>query len=456
MLFDLNRYGAAVFFQESRRLWALALPMMLTSIASVGVGVADTAIAGGAGKDHLTAVALGSSVFTTVLVTSFGIMTALNPMFAQLHGAGRKADIGETGRQGLWFGLVAGVAGMLLVFALIAPLQHYLNLPARIETMLGDYLFYAALGLPAAMLHRALTAYTGSLNRPQAAMWVSWAALLLNIPLNYIFVYGKFGLPEMGGAGCGAATALVCVFNAAALGVYTVKNRYFRDFGLTARFSAPCLADFRQIWQLGWPIGLSYFLEVSLFACIAWLVADLGADTVAAQQIVLSICSLVYMVPAALGSAATVRIGYSLGLRRFARARYICGVSLALGLAGACAVMVPMWFWRETWVAFYTGDAAVMALGVELMLFAVVYQLFDFTQCIASYALRGYKITRLPMLIHAVSFWGLGLLPGWVSAYRFGLGVQGFWYGLILGLTAAAAALVWYLAACARHKARAA
>lgn len=445
MLFHLNQYPISDFKRETRQLITLALPMMLAQIAAVGVGVVDTAMAGSASKNDLTAVALGSSVFSTLFITFMGVMAALNPIIAQLHGSGKTQAVGEMGRQGVWFGLLLGVVSMLFILCMIAPFQHYLNLSDNIETMLGDYLYYTAWGMPAALLHRALHAYASSLNRPKPIMWVSWAALFLNVPLNYVFVYGKFGLPQTGGAGCGLATAIVFWFNALALGAYVAKHTYFRPFGLTQKFSLPSWQAQKQILSLGLPIGFSYFLEASLFSMIVWLIADLGQDYVAAQQVVLSISSMVYMIPQAIGSAATVRVGYALGQRNPHLARYMSGVALSSGAFLAIITLIFLMVFRFPLIRIYTQDTAVIHIANGVLLCAAIFQLFDFTQCIASYALRGYKLSRMPMLIHAVAFWGLGLLPGYALGYGLGLGIYGFWLALIFSLASAAVALVYYL-----------
>lgn len=448
MLFELNQYGWARLFRESRQLIGLALPMMLAQIAAVGVSVVDTIMAGAAGKEDLAAVALGSSVFSTVFITFLGIMTALNPLIAQMHGAGKTHEVGEMGRQGIWFGVLIGVVGMVLLLALIAPLKAYLNLSDNVETQFGDYLFYMALAMPAVMIYRALHAYASSLNRPEPIMWISWAALVLNVPLNYVFVYGKWGVPAMGGAGCGLASALVFWFNAISLGIYIAKNQYFQSFGLTEKFSAINWREQKNIWQIGWAIGLSYFLEASLFAFIVWLIADLGANVVAAQQIVISLTTIVYMIPQAIGSAATVRVGFALGQRQFVRARYVSGVSVLLGLAIAVLMAVVLLLGRYPLVGLYTSDVDVVAIAAQIMVLGAVFQLFDFTQCITSYALRGYKITRIPMIIHGVAFWLMGLLPGYALAHWANMGVYGFWTALVISLGVAALALVYYLARC--------
>lgn len=332
MLLDLDRFSFSVFLKEIRLLTALALPMLLAQVAQVGIGFVDTVMAGGAGKEDLAAVALGSSAFATVYITFMGIMAALNPMIAQLYGAGKTGEAGETGRQGIWFGLILGIFGMILMWAAITPFRNWLTLSDYVEGTMAQYMLFTSLAMPAAMVHRALHAYASSLNRPRLIMLVSFAAFVLNVPLNYIFVYGKFGMPALGGAGCGVATMAVFWFSALALWIYIAKEKFFRPFGLTAKFGKPDWAVFKQIWKIGAPIGLSYFLEASAFSFIVFLIAPFGEDYVAAQQVGISLSGILYMIPQSVGSAGTVRIGFSLGRREFSRARYISGVSLGVGL----------------------------------------------------------------------------------------------------------------------------
>ncbi|MCP1772630.1 MATE family multidrug resistance protein [Neisseria perflava] len=452
MLLDLNRHSFPIFKQEIRRLIALAVPMLLAQVAQVGIGFVDTVMAGGAGKEDLAAVALGSSAFSTIYITFIGIMTALNPMIAQLNGAEKLDEVGETGRQGMWFGLALGVFGMLLMWAVIVPFQNWLDLSSKVEGMMAQYMLFTSLAMPAAMLHRALHAFASSLNRPHVIMLVSFAAFLLNIPLNYAFVYGKLGLPALGGAGCGVATALVFWFSALALWLYVAKQRFFRPYRLMAKFSKPDGAAFGQIWKIGAPIGLSYFLEASAFSFIVFLVARQGEDYVAAQQVVISLTGIIYMIPQSVGSAATIRVGYALGQRDGAQARYISGVSLVLGWLLAVITALALVSLRYPLAGMYTHDTAVLQIAATVLLFSAVFQLADATQCITSYALRGYKVTKAPMVIHAVAFWGCGLLPGYWLAYHADMGIYGFWTALIVSLTIAAVALVWCLERCSRSR----
>lgn len=451
MLFDLTRTPARRLAAESREIARLALPMLVAQAAQVATGFVDTVMAGHVSTDDLAAVAIGSSLFLTVYVTLMGLVTALNPILSHQLGAGELARIGETGRQGLWFGLMTGLLGLGLMFAFQPLLGQLLGLPPDVLDKTLLFMSGTALALPAAMLHRALHAYASSLNRPRPIMFMSLAALGLNIPLNYILIHGLFGLPRMGGAGCGWATAAAFWFNAGALGLYVAANRHFRPYGLMHRFSWPRAAEQLAFLRLGTPIALSFFVEISLFTSIALLIAPLGALTVAGHQAAQNFCTLIYMVPQCLSTALTVRIGQYAGARRFGEARMCAGVGLGLGLAGALLIMLLILVCRVPIMRLYTDDPRLVALGASLLLFAAVYQLADSTQTIASGALRGYKLTKVPMLIHITAFWciglGLGIVLGrtaWLTPAP--LGVYGFWSALVISLSAAAWLLMRYLA----------
>lgn len=452
MLLDINRYSFATYKKELSALVVLALPMLLSQVAQVGTGFVDTVMAGGASKEDLAAVALGSSVFITIYVTLMGVMTALNPILAQAYGASKNStnahQIGEMGRQGLWYGLLIGVVGMFIMWATIAPFQATLNLSTYTLNTTGQYLWFVGLAMPAAMIHRALHAYASSLNRPKTIMIVSWICFFINIPLNWVFVYGKFGMPALGGAGCGLATAVVFWINVLLLGFYIAKDQHFEPFGLTDKLSFPNIKLLGDITKLGMPIGLSFFIEVSLFTCIMFLVAKLDGDTenyVAAQQVVISLTSLIFMIPQSMGIASTVRVGFSIGKKQLAKARYISGVAVLSSVIISFATAAFLIVFRHQLADMYTDDLAVIAIAGSLILFAAAFQLVDAIQCVASYALRGYKVTTIPMVIHTIAFWGCGLLPGYVLAFYGKMGIYGFWTALVVSLGVAAVALLWYL-----------
>lgn len=456
MLFHLDRAGWPRIREETRTLSHLALPMMVAQIAQVATGFVDTVMAGRVSTDDLAAVSLGASIFVTVYVTLMGVVSALNPILSHQFGAGETRGIGETARQGLWFGLLLGCLGALLMLAIQPLLRQWLSLPDTVEDKVMLYIDGAAFGMPAAMMHRALHAFASSLNRPRPIMVVSLIALLLNIPLNYMLIHGLFGLPQLGGAGCGWATGVVMWFNAITLFVYLARNRALAGYGLTQQFSWPQWSRFPAILRLGLPIGLSFFVEVSLFSFIALLIAQLGTLVVASHQAVLNFSSLIYMIPQSIATALTIRVGQSIGSGDYQQARLISGLGIALSIAAALLTMLLVLLFRHQIIAMYSQDPAVVALGSTLMLFAAFYQLTDAMQTVASGALRGYKITTLPMVIHIVSFWGLGLGLGMVLGLTDWLlprlGVHGFWAALVVSLSVAGLTLVGYLSHISRQR----
>jgi len=450
MLFELNRTAPRQVWRESHQIVRLALPMLVAQLAQVATGFVDTVMSGHVGTGDLAAVSLGSSVFLTCYVTLLGLVTALNPILAHLQGANQIQRIGETARQGLWFGLFVGVGGLILMLALRPLLARSIHLPPEVVDKALLFITGAALAMPAAMLHRALHAIASALNRPRAIMFMSLSALALNVPLNYILIHGLFGMPRMGGAGCGWATAAAFWFNCIGLFCYIALNRHFTAYGILQRFSRPRPHAMKEMLKLGVPIGLSFFVEISLFTFIALLISGLGTVVVACHQAVLNFSSMIYMVPQSISTALAVRVGHSAGAGDYRQARLITGVGLMLGLLSALAIMALTFLLRTHIIALYTSDPRLIAMGATLLIFAALYQLADSTQTIASSALRGYKLTTVPMVIHISSFWviGLGLgmtlgLTRWLTPEP--LGVYGFWGALVISLSVAAVLLIFYL-----------
>ena len=455
MLLDISRYNFSAYKKEFAALVALALPMLLSQVAQVGTGFVDTVMAGSISTSDLSAVGLGNSVFFTVYITLLGVMTALNPMISQAFGIHKHKNtndtqkaIGNLGWQGIWYGLFLGVIGLFLVWSVIGFFDKFLNLEAKTLAVSQLYLWFIGFAMPAALIHRALHAYASSLGKPKAIMIVSWICFFANIFLNWVFVYGKFGIPMLGGAGCGLATAIVFWINALLLGLYIAKDKFFAPFGLFDKFRKPDIKLFGEITRLGVPIGLSFFIEVSLFACIIFLVAKLDGDTtklISAQQIVINLTSLIFMIPQSIGIASTVRIGINLGQNNPQQARYVSGVAISSAMAISFLTASFLIIFRYKLADMYTDDLAVIDICGTLLLFAAAFQLVDAIQCVASYALRGYKITKSPMIIHMICFWGFGIIPGVIFAFWFGLGIYGFWLALVVSLAVAAISLLWLL-----------
>ena len=417
------------------------------------MSVADVAMAGHASAQDLAGVSLGVSVWHIVIVTLMGLLMAVNPVVSQHVGAGEFGRIGPVVRQALWNALGVGVLAMG-VANLGALVFVTLDIEPAVRVLARDFVFVIGFALPAFCCYRVLYGYSASVNQTKPLMVIALVALALNIVVNWLLVYGNLGLPRLGGLGCAWATLLCVWFDLAAMVWWIRRAPAYRATQPFTGFERPQWPEIRKLLRLGAPIGVTYFAETSAFSLIALLVAGFGTAQVAAHQIALNFASLVFMVPMSLGLALLTRVGQALGAGdpREARFRAWIGVAMALLVAGLSAVVIA--FTTVQIAAAYTSDAAVAALAAQLLVFAALFQLPDATQVSASCAIRAYKVTRTPMVIHLTAFWGLclplgcvlGLAPEWLPVRPAEpMGARGFWIALVAGLGIAALGLLWLL-----------
>lgn len=429
---------------EWRRLLSLAIPIVIAQLANTAMGFVDTMMAGRVSPNDLAAVALGNSIWVPIFLLMSGVLLATTAKAARLFGAGDNASIGPLVRQALWLGLMFG-SGLAVLMWNAKPLMHWLQIsPALIEPAMG-YLRAVACGFPAVAVYLVFRCYSDALGRTRPSMVIGILGLLINIPVNYIFIYGKLGVPAMGGVGCGWATALVMVFMALAMLVWVRWAPYYQGHNVFARFQWPNLSMQKSLATLGVPIGIAIFAEASIFSIIALLIGGLGANTVAGHQIALNFSSLVFMLPYSLGMATTVRVGQAMGAQQPQQARFAAFVAMGTALLVACISAGYMTWLRESIARIYTEDPVVLSIAAALIVYAAVFQFSDAVQVTAAGALRGYQDTRMTMLITLVSYWGVGLPIGYILGLTDYLGTAqgpaGMWQGLIAGLTCAAVLL---------------
>ncbi|MCQ4325246.1 MATE family efflux transporter [Stutzerimonas stutzeri] len=442
---------------ELRTLFALALPMMIAQLASTAMGFVDTVMAGRVSPQDLAAVALGNSIWVPVYLLVSGIMLATTPNVAQHFGAGQQQQIGPLVRQALWMGASIGTLSALLMWN-AEPILHRMHVaPALIEPTIA-YLRAVACGFPAVALYQVLRCFSDGLGHPRPSMVIGILGLLLNIPLNYIFIYGKLGVPAMGGVGCGVSTALVMLFMLLAMSFWVKRAAYYQASQLFAHFEWPRWPMLRHLLAVGVPIGVAVFAEASIFSVIALLIGGLGATVVAGHQIALNFTSLIFMIPLSLGMAVTVRVGQALGRSAPRDARFVAGVGIATALVYACFSASLMLLFSEQIARIYTPDPAVIAVAAGLFFYAALFQFSDVVQVTAAGALRGYQDTRMTMIYTLFAYWGIGLPVGYLLGLTDHLGAasgpSGLWQGLIAGLSCAALLLSVRLARSARREIR--
>lgn len=444
---------------ELRALLALAVPIIIAQLAHTAMGFVDTVMAGRVSPRDLAAVALGNSLWVPVFLLMTGVLLATTPKVAQRFGAGNHSEIGPLVRQALWLALAVGLLAAVALWN-AEPVLHWMQVDTELIEPAMGYLRAVACGFPAVALYHVLRCFSDGLGHTRPTMVLGLLGLLLNIPLNYIFIYGKLGLPAMGGVGCGWATALVMVAMLLGMLVWVTWAPYYQASGLLRRFDWPQGSVIRRLLSVGLPIGVSIFAEASIFSVIALLIGGLGATVVAGHQIALNFSSMVFMIPYSLGMAATVRVGQALGRREPREARFAAGVAMATALAYACLSASGMLWLRTDIAEIYTPDLAVIGVAGSLLIYSAFFQFSDAIQVTAAGALRGYQDTRVTMLITLLAYWGIGLPVG----YSLGLtdwlgepsGPRGLWQGLVVGLSCAALLLGIRLARSARRHIRAA
>lgn len=424
---------------EIRALWQLAWPILIGQLANVGMSVADVAMAGHASAQDLAGIALGSSVWMIVFVTLMGVMMAVNPVISHHVGAEEWGRIPTVVRQALWKGVGVGFIAMIVVNG-CAYFFASMNLEPVVEDVATQFVRITSLGLPVFACYRVLYGYSTSLNQTQPIMVIAVLALALNVLLNWLLIFGNLGFPAMGGVGCAWATLICMVFNLVVLLWWIRHSKAYDSTWPFDVWEAPHWLEIRHLLYLGLPIGITYFAESSAFGLIALWVARFGTTQVAAHQVALNFSSLTFMLPLSLGLALLTRVGQALGAgdAEEARFRSHIGISLSAGLAAIVAVLIAAF--NHEIVQLYTSDAAVASIAAGLLLWAAWYQISDAMQVSASCATRGYKETRLPMVIHLVAFWlialplGCVLGLGWIPQWHAPMQAEGFWIGLVVGL----------------------
>jgi len=356
-------------------------------------------------------------------------------------------------RQGLWKALGVGLVALVLA-QLSAQVFDRMDIEPHVHDVATGFVHIISFALPAFACYRVLYGYSTSLNQTKPLMVMSLGALLLNVLVNWLLVFGVGPFPRLGGLGCAWATLLCVWFNLIGLLVWMRLSPAYRSTWPFTRWEWPHPEKLAALWKLGFPIGVTYFAETSAFGLIALLIAEFGSREVAAHQIALNFTSLIFMVPLSMGTALLTRVGQSLGAGDAAEARFRAWVGVVTGLCFGVMSASGIALGAHGIAGLYTNDASVAALAAQLLFLAAVFQMSDSAQVVISCAIRGYKVTRSPMVIHLTAFWGfslplgcwLGLAPAWLPLRpEHALGAQGFWIALVVGLTVAATGLLLLL-----------
>ncbi len=418
------------------------LPLYIANLMHMGMGVIDTIVAGRVGSADLAGVALGCSVTTPIMVACGVILTILAPMISRLRGAGQEAKVGlllnNARHLAFWLILVefAALFAGSFIFGWVTD-------DAEVARVAQYYVYAVMLSVPASVLMRAVQGNFEGYGQTRPAMFCSFGALLLNVPLNYLFAFGWGPIPAMGGVGCGVATTVVhyLMFGGLSALMFFTSQHRLHARQMWARHAAEGKV-LRRILRLGFPLGLASLCELSFFCVVTLIVAPLGKVAVGAQQVAINVSGVVFMLPLSLGIAASIRAGFHLGARDRESFLALVRTAIVFMLVQVVFSMSVVILLREPIVSLYTEDAAIIAMAPVLLFLCALYQLPDATQALLSGMLRGCHDTDLITWVNLGSYW----LVGFPLCYLLvrtdvivpAMGPAGAWVSFIVALSCAA------------------
>ena len=391
--------------------------VLVGQLAVMSFGIADTLIAGRYSPQALAVLALASSIYISIYVALNGLLQALLPVWAELHGGGRQAEVGRSFRQALY---IAGGAAVIGISGLWFP-DLWLSATEVPEELWPDvraYLRILAVALVPSLLFRLYGTLNQSLGHPRLVTWLQAGALLVKVPLSFALTFGAGGFAGLGVVGCAWATLMVNSLMMLS-GLWLLRTQdIYQPYRLWRRPEPPDWPMIRRFLALGVPAGLSIMVEVTSFTLMALFIARLGAVALASHQIAASLAAVLYMVPLALGIASSARTGYWLGAGQARKARRAAGLGIVLAIGAALLGAALLFMGREALAHAFSTDPRVVQAATVWLGWVALYHLADAVQAVCAYLLRCYRITLMPLLIYAALLWGVGLYGGYLWAYQ--------------------------------------
>ncbi len=419
----------------------LAYPVMLSMLGQVMTGVADSIMVGWLGATPLAAVSLGHAVFMLLMTFGIGVTYAITPLVAEADGNHNDHKISDLLRHGFLINMITGLLLVAFVFS-SQQLMFYIGQPEDVVTLALPYLDIVTVSLIPTMLFQTFRQFAEGLSRTRMAMIIVVGSNLLNILLNYLLIYGKFGFPEWGLNGAGWATLISRIVMGLWMAGYVYYHSSYRKYRSGFSIGNYSRALISKMLHIGIPSGVQFIFEVSAFGFSAIMMGWLGTTALASHQIAINLATISYMTTSGLGAAATIRVGNFLGKKEVQTMR-----DIAFSLFGMATVIMIAWgilfiVGKNFLPALYIDDPEVIAAAASLLVIAGFFQLSDGLQVVCVGALRGLQDVKIPSLLILISYWVIALPLGYWLAFPMGYGAQGIWYGLLIGLSLTAAAMV--------------
>ena len=433
------------YTKEFKYNWQLASPVMLGMLGHTFVSFVDNIMVGQLGTAQLAAVSLGNSFMFIAMSLGIGFSTAITPLIAEADTTEDFTKGKSIFKHGLFLCTVLGVLLFLLIW-LAKPLMYLMKQPDEVVQLAIPYLDLAAVSLIPLVIFQGIKQFSDGMSMTKLPMYATISANLINIAVNYVLIFGKFGFPELGIVGAAYGTLISRVFMVWHLRYLLKGKEKSKAFVTQIKLFVLDQLMLKKLIGLGFPSAMQMFFEVAIFTSAIWLSGLLGKNAQAANQIALNLGSMTFMVAMGLSVTAMIRVGNQKGLkqyfelRRIAFSIFLFGLILAVGFA-----LLFLVFHTELPKLYLDSDDAinaldnkeVMAIASKLLLVAAVFQISDSIQVVVLGALRGLQDVKIPMVLVFISYWIIGFPVSWFLGKADAYGSLGIWLGLLAGLTTA-------------------
>ncbi|GGA27091.1 MATE family efflux transporter [Psychrobacillus lasiicapitis] len=428
--------------EKSKYMIKIVVPILITQVALYLMTFFDILMTSKYSIDHLAGVSIGSSIWVPVYTGLTGILIGITPIVAQFIGAKKIEDVRTFVQQGFYIAIFLAFIVFLGILFLIDPVLNLIPLEDSVRLVAKKYLYMMCIGLIPLFLYSVLRSFIDALGKTRVSMFITLLSAPINIGLNYVFIYGKFGFPALGGVGAGLGSAVTywLVLIIAIIIVY--KNKPFAELMIFKFWRKPSFAKMGTLTKIGVPIGLALFAETTIFSAVTILMSKYSTEVISAHQIAMNFTSLLYMIPLSIAMGATILVGHEVGAKRYKDAKTYSWLSVGTAVFFSFISSSILLIFREPIAALYTDDQYVISLTVQFFLFAALFQLSDAIQAPVQGALRGYKDVTVTFIMAIISYWIIGLPTGYYLATYTSFERFGYWIGLIVGLTVGAITLV--------------
>ena len=417
---------------------SLGLPLIAMTLTQSVIHLIDTIMVGWYGVTELAAAVLGTTFFFVFFIMGSGFAAAVMPLVSEAVAGGKEVVIRRVTRMGMWLSVLYAICSIPIIF-FSGKILELLGQDPELSNMAQTYLRYVCVSMAPALIIMVLRSYLSALERTTVFLWVIISSLVLNTTLNWMLIFGNLGMPELGLVGAALASTITQIITTLILIIYIIKDKELSKYAIFKRIYKIDWNVFGTVFNLGWPIGLTWLAEVLSFAGTAIIIGLIGTIPLAAHGIALQIVSISFMFHLGLSQACTVKISYYLekkdidSLGKGIIAAFVLSLMLVI-----IAVLIFLFLPEQILGAFLAPDdpsrGLIIALGTTLLMMAAIFQVFDSGQVMILGSLRGFKDTKVPMLMAAFGYWAVGLPSSYYLGIYLEFGAPGVWVGLAVGL----------------------